>query len=169
MRKQRIVLKHSADVALIGLQVLNRSAVQADLSGSRIFETRDHSEGGGFAASRRTEQRKELPTGDVQGDAIHGVMCGIVLRNITKLEDALHCKLNVTSGDRRRTARGVEFDRTTAPLRSRLGYESVRFRAATIGNGLLLGGIKSLFDFRPVCDTPPRAQIFGAAVLIPQV
>src|SRR5258708_3739335 len=82
-------------------QMLNRRAVQVDLSGRRIFETRDHSEGSGLAASRRTEQRKELPTGDVQGDAIHGVMCGIVLRNISKLKDALHCKLNVTSVDRR--------------------------------------------------------------------
>src|SRR5713226_7439727 len=122
MRKQRIVLKYSADVALIGLQVLNRSAVQADLSGSRIFETRDHSEGGGLAASRRTEQRKELPARDVQGDAIYSVMCWIVLRDISKLEDALHCKLNVTSGDRRRMAGHKRAMRRSRPLHSSLAH-----------------------------------------------
>ena len=34
---------------------------------------------------------------------VYRAMCGIVLRNVSKLEDALHCKLNVTSVDRRVT------------------------------------------------------------------
>ena len=85
MRKERVVLEDRADVALVGLQMLDAGAVQANFARSRLFKACDQTQRGGFSASGGAEQREELAARKVQRNTVDGVVRGIVLRNVAKL------------------------------------------------------------------------------------
>ena len=85
MRKERVVLKDRAYIALIGFQMLDAGAVEADFAVGGFFKSGDESQCGGLAASGGTEQREELAAREVQRNAIDGVVRGVVLRNVAKL------------------------------------------------------------------------------------
>ena len=82
MRKQRVVLEHGADVALVRLQMLDAGAIQADFARGRLFEAGDHAQRSGLAAARRAEQRKELAASDVERNRIDRAVRRIVLRDV---------------------------------------------------------------------------------------
>src|SRR6476620_12590063 len=71
MREERVVLEHGVDVALVRRCVSNGCAVQEDLTGSRLLEAGDHSQGGRLPAPGRPEEREELTSRDVEIDAVH--------------------------------------------------------------------------------------------------
>ena len=85
MREKRVVLKDGADVALVGLQMLDAGAVETDFSRGGFLESGDHAQRGGLAAARGTEQGEELAAREVQRNAVDGVVRGVVLRNVAKL------------------------------------------------------------------------------------
>src|SRR5690606_39455367 len=58
--KQRIGLKHHADIALVGLEVHHVLAVDFDGAAVGQLETGDHAQNGGLAAARRAEKGDEF-------------------------------------------------------------------------------------------------------------
>ena len=60
VRKQRIVLKHHADVALMRRHAIDDLAVQQDLAGCRRFEAGKHHQAGCLARSGRSQQGEEF-------------------------------------------------------------------------------------------------------------
>ena len=56
--EQRVTLKHRADVALVGLAVIDDSPLSRHVAGVRLLEPGDHAQGGGLAAARRSEQAR---------------------------------------------------------------------------------------------------------------
>ena len=85
MRKKRVVLKDRADVALVGLQMLDAGTVQANFAVGGLFKSGDQAQRGGLAAAGGTEQREEFAARKIQRNAVDGVVRGIVLRNVAKL------------------------------------------------------------------------------------
>ena len=71
-RKEREVLEHHVDRALVGRDVGHRAALDADVARGRVEEARDHPHDRGLAAARGAEDRKERPARHVEGDVIHG-------------------------------------------------------------------------------------------------
>ena len=60
MREQCIGLEYHGELALPRRQVRDVFAFEFDAPGIRGFQTGDHFQGGGFAATRRTEQGHEF-------------------------------------------------------------------------------------------------------------
>src|SRR5580698_1140777 len=85
MREQRVVLKDGADVALVGLQMLDAGAVQTDFSRGGFFKSGDHAQSGGLSAARGAEQGEEFAARKLQRNAVDGVVRGVVLRHVAKL------------------------------------------------------------------------------------
>ena len=69
MRVERVVLEDHRDVAVLGLELVDPTAADADLAGADLLEPRDHPESGRFAAARRPDQNDELLVGDAEIDA----------------------------------------------------------------------------------------------------
>ena len=90
MWKQRVVLKHRADVALVRFQMMYVRAIQANLALRRLFETGDQPQRGCLPASRRPEQCKKLAFLNTQRDAFDSGMGGKMLRYVSKLQDSIH-------------------------------------------------------------------------------
>jgi len=66
MRKQRVVLEHHADVALVRRHVIEQLAVEADFAAGREFEARQHHQARGLARAGRPEQRQEFAAANVE-------------------------------------------------------------------------------------------------------
>jgi hypothetical protein len=77
--KKRVVLEDSADVALVGLQMLDAGAIQPDLADGRLLETGHQPERGCLSAARGTEQREELAASDLKRNAVDCALGRIVL------------------------------------------------------------------------------------------
>jgi hypothetical protein len=97
MREQRIILKNRADIALVGLQVMNLAAIQTDLAAARLLETSDQAQCCCLPAPGRAEQRKKLAFHDAQRDAVNGAVGGILLRDVSKLQDIIHVASQVVA------------------------------------------------------------------------
>jgi hypothetical protein len=95
MWKQCVILKHGADVALVGFQMMDVSAVQTDLAAAGVFESGDHPQRCRFPASGRAEQREKLTSFDAQRDAVDGAVRGILLRYFLKLQDYIHLQVRL--------------------------------------------------------------------------
>src|SRR4029453_11148269 len=72
MREQRIVLEHETDAAVVGLGAGDVSIADEDAPCRRFLKPRDHAEGCGLAATRRSQQCEELPRPHLEGDLMHG-------------------------------------------------------------------------------------------------
>ena len=72
MRKQRVVLKHGVDRALVWRQADNLLPEQADCACSHVLEPGDQMQESRLAAARRAKQREELVVVDCQIDLVQG-------------------------------------------------------------------------------------------------
>src|SRR5882757_4261525 len=70
VREQRVRLKHHIDRAFIGRHARHIFAVDENAPGTWGFETAQHAQQGGLAASRRAEKAKYLAFVDFQGDVV---------------------------------------------------------------------------------------------------
>ena len=86
--KQRVVLEHRVDVALVRRRLRHVDAVEQDLTVGRPLEARDQAERGGLSAAGRAQQREELPSGHVQVDAVDGRHIGEPFDEIDELDFA---------------------------------------------------------------------------------
>ncbi|MCY1294112.1 hypothetical protein D9M70_433940 [compost metagenome] len=73
VRKQRIGLKHHADVALVGFQRPLVLAVDHDRAGGGCLEAGDHAQDGRLAAAGRTQEGDEFALLDVHVEIVHDV------------------------------------------------------------------------------------------------
>ena len=71
VRKNRVVLEHDSDIALLGRTVDDVVAVDQDLPLVRRDEASDHPQGRGFAAARWAEEGEELAGRDLEADPRH--------------------------------------------------------------------------------------------------
>ena len=60
MREDRVILENHADIALVGRDIVDDLSVKSDGSAFNGVKARNHAQQSRFAASGRTEQRKEL-------------------------------------------------------------------------------------------------------------
>ena len=65
-REQGKRLPDHGRVAVRRLDLVHAAARQADLAAGRLFEARQHAQGGGLAAAGRSHDRQELALGDFQ-------------------------------------------------------------------------------------------------------
>ena len=88
VRKQRIVLKHHADVALVRRHGIEQRAVEPDLAAGGKFEAGQHHQAGGLAGARRPEQRQEFALIDVQIQLLDDQRFAVVrLAHASKADD----------------------------------------------------------------------------------
>src|SRR6185437_9343287 len=72
MRKQRIVLEHGVDVALVGRHAFGGLAENLDMTLVGLLEAGDEAQARGLARARGAEHGEELAFGDVERDAVDG-------------------------------------------------------------------------------------------------
>ena len=73
VRVERVVLEHHRDVALLRRDVVDHRVVDHQLSLADVLEPREHSQGRGLAAARRTDQDHELPVPDLQIQGVNSL------------------------------------------------------------------------------------------------
>src|SRR5690606_23292482 len=61
-----------------GRMVSDQLPVKFDRARIGAFQTGDHPQGGGLAASARTDQREDLPVVEFKGNIVYRGMCGAV-------------------------------------------------------------------------------------------
>ena len=71
MRKQRVVLEHHVDRALVRQHLRDIGAVQQDAAFVRRLEAGQHPQQRGLAAAARTEQREKFAAPDIERQAVH--------------------------------------------------------------------------------------------------
>ena len=73
MRKQREVLEHEADVALVGWHVVDTLAIEDDVAAIRLVEAGDDAQERRLAGTARPQQRDVAVAAERQVDALqHG-------------------------------------------------------------------------------------------------
>ena len=55
-----VILEYHRDIAILRFQIVDDRSVNGDGSCGDVFQTREHTQGRGFAASRRTDENDEL-------------------------------------------------------------------------------------------------------------
>ena len=73
MGEDGVVLKHHADVTLVGSDVVDALLAEEEVAAFDGVEARDHTKQSGLAAAGGAQQGEELTFPDVQGDT---VQCG---------------------------------------------------------------------------------------------
>ena len=71
VRENRIALKHHRHIAAVRRHVVEPLSIHDDAPRSGKLETRDEAQCRRLAATRRAEQRDELPLFDIQRDVVH--------------------------------------------------------------------------------------------------
>ena len=83
VRKQRVVLKHHADAALLGrhaeIPAAHQYAVQPDFAGGNRLETGDATQHRGFAAAARAEQAADLAALERERQAVQDAVAPVRL------------------------------------------------------------------------------------------
>ena len=72
VRKQRVVLEHRVDVALVGRHAFGGFAEDLDMTLVRLLEAGNETQAGRLARARGAEHGEELALGDVERDAVDG-------------------------------------------------------------------------------------------------
>ena len=92
VRVERIVLEHHGDVTLFGWHVVDTLFPNINIAARDFFETRDHAQQGGFAATRGANKDAKFAIGDIHADTLNDVCAAKVLVYLT-YGDAGHGKL----------------------------------------------------------------------------
>jgi hypothetical protein len=99
MRKQRVILEHHADVALVGRHIVDGISVQDDVAVGGCFESRQHHQTGGLSGARRPEHGDEFTLLDVQVEILDHQRFAVVA--LLYLDESNECV--VIRGHRLRT------------------------------------------------------------------
>ncbi len=90
MGEQRVVLEHHADPAFLRRQgeagTRDDFAAQLDLPGQHRLEAGDGAQGGGLAASRRTQQAADVSGIEVQVEVLHDFLRGVAAGEIFQVQ-----------------------------------------------------------------------------------
>ncbi len=98
--EQRVGLEYHADLALVGAQVGNVAAVDADAAGRRRLEAGDHAQRRGLAAAARPEEGYELAPRNREIEVLHRGLRGEALaelfyvqkRHVRRLSPPIACR-----------------------------------------------------------------------------
>ena len=90
MREERVVLEDGTDRTLVGLEMVDRAAVQPDLALRGLLEAGDQPQGGRLAATRRPQQGVEGALGNLQEDSIHRLVARKMLRQVAQFQNKTH-------------------------------------------------------------------------------
>ena len=83
VRIQGVVLENHGDVAILGSNVVDEFVADVELTVGDLFETSNHSQGGGFSAAGRTYENDKFLIFDVQAEiAYSSYAAGINLVNV---------------------------------------------------------------------------------------
>ena len=66
VRVERVILEDHRDVAVLGLQIVDDTAVDCDRTGGDVLESGDHSQQGRLPAARRTNEHEEFLVKDLE-------------------------------------------------------------------------------------------------------
>ena len=101
VRKQRVVLEHHADPALLGgdgpPRDRDRLAAQPDVAGMNRLEAGDSAQDGGLAAAARPEQADETSPADMQGRVVYDGLATVAAIDICNLEQG-HRRISANAG-----------------------------------------------------------------------
>ncbi len=86
VREQRIVLKDGVDIAVVRRQLADVVSTEKHGTGRGQFESGDHSQHRGLAATRGAEQREELALVDFEVDVVDGDDIAVVLAQPDELD-----------------------------------------------------------------------------------
>jgi hypothetical protein len=89
VRKERILLKNSVDIALMGRGVRNVFTLEEDLTCGGLFKPSDHFKCGGLAASGRSQHGEELTTTYSEVGFMDGDKRSVLLANIYELYNGI--------------------------------------------------------------------------------
>jgi hypothetical protein len=89
VRKERILLKNSVDIALMGRGMRNVFTLEEDLTCGGLFKPSDHFECGGLAASGRSQHGEELTTTYSEVGFMDGDKRSVLLANIYELYNGI--------------------------------------------------------------------------------
>ena len=86
VRKQRVVLEHHGDVALLRRQPGDVLPAQPHLATGRALQTGDQRQQAGLALAGRPQQGQRFASGHLQADALQHGAAGVVQRQVNQLE-----------------------------------------------------------------------------------
>ena len=69
---QSVALEHHGDVPVLGLHIVDKLAVDVQLTAGDLFQAGHHAQGGGLAAARGADQHDEFLVLDVQVEGLDG-------------------------------------------------------------------------------------------------
>ena len=78
MRIKRVVLENHGDVAVFRRDIVHQVPVNIKFTAGNIFQTGDHSQGGGLSAAGRTDEDDEFLIFNVKIHIMHGGILVIV-------------------------------------------------------------------------------------------
>ena len=71
VRVERVVLEHHGDVPVLGIELVDDTAIDGDLAGGDVLQPGDHAQQRALAAARGADEDDELAVGDFEVDAMH--------------------------------------------------------------------------------------------------
>ena len=81
-RIQRIILENHCQIALARCHIGNVHTVDENLTGGRLFKTRDHAQRGRFTAAGRTDQHGKGTVNNVQIQIRNDILFSVILAQI---------------------------------------------------------------------------------------
>ena len=89
MRKQRVVLKHRADVAFVRLAMVYNFAFEQNVAGGGLFETGNQAKGRGLAATRGAQQGEETSLRNRKRNTVQSALARILLHQLAHFQIGL--------------------------------------------------------------------------------
>ena len=90
VRIERVVLEDHRQVAVLGIEIVDRAIAEQDLAGGDVDQPRDQVERRRLAAAGRTDQRHELAIVDLERNAIDGDDVAVGLAHLAQ-RHTRHC------------------------------------------------------------------------------
>ena len=85
MRVKRIGLEHHGDTAILGVDIIDQTARDADLTAGDVLQPRGHPQQGGFAAARGSDQHGKGTFGDAEVHTMQDVHRPELFPQVAKL------------------------------------------------------------------------------------
>jgi hypothetical protein len=89
VRKERVLLKDSIDIALVRRGMRNVFTLEEDMTCGGLFKPSDHFECGGLTASRRSQHGEEFTTTYREVGLMDGYERSVLLANIFELYNGI--------------------------------------------------------------------------------
>ena len=90
--KERVLLEHGVDVALVGRHSGDVGTLEKDPSRGRLLEAGDHLQRGGLAAAGGSEHGEELTPPDGEVGVLDGDEVAVLLAHVIESDDVAGCR-----------------------------------------------------------------------------